>query len=593
MNLNNHRLWAASALLVGCDAVAATLGVPADFATIQAAINAAAPGDTVEVSTGTYRENLVLADNVDVRGVEAARTFLEARDTELPVVTGTGVTDLLFANFTIRSSADGVRLIDSTGITLASNVFDGLDGIGVFVGTLSSVEIVNNVFYRNNVSIDRFTTAAPVTNNIFSENSFTVASSSIIPISPDFDVSYNCFYRNNDLQQSGVDAGLGTNFQVGNPQFVDPAAQDFHLRAASICIDAGTGNDVIDDSVADIGAYGGDFADAMPFPVNQPVASDASSSNPVVYRIDVEWDANLDYRITNDAMPGGYKLWYALNLSGPPYNGDDAGGGTEPSPVPVGDVTTYTLENLAPDAAAPGVPTLVSASPRNNSVRLDWNRATGAGSYRIYYGVAEVTENTVSVGNVTSSQVAGLDNGTEYSFAVSAVVQPTYYLSVTAVDNTTNRNESDFSAEDSIAVGSPVEGLLSNVLKATPDEVTPYPDLPDEGCFIATAAFGADWMAEVRVLRQFRDRFLLTNLPGRAFVGWYYRSGPRAAHFLQTHAYIKPWVRASLWPLIVLAAFLLGAGPLEVFAACLSSLILLLVLVRRRIRWPALSRNES
>jgi len=124
MNLNNHRLWAASALLVGCDAVAATLGVPADFATIQAAINAAAPGDTVEVSTGTYRENLVLADNVDVRGVEAARTFLEARDTELPVVTGTGVTDLLFANFTIRSSADGVRLIDSTGITLASNVFE-------------------------------------------------------------------------------------------------------------------------------------------------------------------------------------------------------------------------------------------------------------------------------------------------------------------------------------------------------------------------------------------------------------------------------------------------------------------------------------
>ena len=46
----------------------ATLVVPTDFATIQAAIDAAAAQDVVLVEPGTYAENLSLRSNVDVRG---------------------------------------------------------------------------------------------------------------------------------------------------------------------------------------------------------------------------------------------------------------------------------------------------------------------------------------------------------------------------------------------------------------------------------------------------------------------------------------------------------------------------------------------
>ncbi len=46
------------------------------------------------------------------------------------------------------------------------------------------------------------------------------------------------------------------------------------------------------------------------------------------------------------------------------------------------------------------------------------------------------------------------------------------------------------------------------------------------GCFIATAAFGSYQEHHVWILRQFRDRYLLTSIPGRAFVRFYYSHSP-------------------------------------------------------------------
>jgi len=117
-------------------------------------------------------------------------------------------------------------------------------------------------------------------------------------------------------------------------------------------------------------------------------------------------------------------------------------------------------------------------------------------------------------------------------------------------------------------------------LTATPDDTTPYPDLPDKGCFVATAAFGADWSAEVQVLRDFRDRFLITNQPGRVFVHWYYRNGPIAATYIAEFDVMRAIVRALLWPLVVLALFALTVSPVASFAMAL--LCLILIAVRRR-----------
>lgn len=56
----------------------------------------------------------------------------------------------------------------------------------------------------------------------------------------------------------------------------------------------------------------------------------------------------------------------------------------------------------------------------------------------------------------------------------------------------------------------------------------------EEGCFIATVAFGSDEAEPVRQLRAFRDVHLKRSQPGRAFIWTYYRFSPvlsrRLAH---------------------------------------------------------------
>jgi hypothetical protein len=80
------------------------------------------------------------------------------------------------------------------------------------------------------------------------------------------------------------------------------------------------------------------------------------------------------------------------------------------------------------------------------------------------------------------------------------------------------------------------------------------------GCFIATAAFGSYLDPHVVALRNFRDRFLLTNSPGRAFVNFYYRVSPSFADVIAKREGLKIMVRAGLLPLIGFAALALKLG---------------------------------
>lgn len=71
-------------------------------------------------------------------------------------------------------------------------------------------------------------------------------------------------------------------------------------------------------------------------------------------------------------------------------------------------------------------------------------------------------------------------------------------------------------------------------------------------CFIATASYGAD-SGEVGLLCDFRDKCLLTNPLGTAFVKAYYKLSPPIADFIAESEPLKAAVRVALKPLVMIA----------------------------------------
>ncbi|MBU1196580.1 MAG: hypothetical protein KKE62_10575 [Proteobacteria bacterium] len=71
------------------------------------------------------------------------------------------------------------------------------------------------------------------------------------------------------------------------------------------------------------------------------------------------------------------------------------------------------------------------------------------------------------------------------------------------------------------------------------------------GCFIATAAFGSYMEKHVKILRDFRDFYLLKTHLGTRFVHTYYKYSPPIADFIAEHAVLRGLVRVGLTPLII------------------------------------------
>ena len=539
--------------------------VPGDYGTIQLAIDASAPGDTVVVEPGTYRESILLRSDITLRGEETARTFL-AGNGEDPVIRANGVTGVRISDFTFIELTTGMEISGGADVTVAANVFDCGRGDGVRVLDSAAADISNNTFYDCATAVQRDNDGVRIRSNLFYDNTTAIA-----PVTLTANISYNGFLTN------GENGPTGTQALVGEPmRFISVDKRDFHLRYSSNVIDKGDENDtdIIDGTRADMGAYGGPYADPTPYPV-----SGLGVQVNGIDSVTVSWEANAAYLIA------GYKLYYGTDAS---FGGSEAAEG--PSPIDVGDVTQYSLTGLA--AAVPArldAPRLQRVSPAHRELEVAWSAVNGASGYKVHYGVDAVGEKVVDVGDRTSYRLTGLENGVVYRVAVSAYSQATYHFGVTAYDSTAARHESPLTGESRIQakIGEVVDSPLSNEMSAFPEALRPYPDLPDEGCFVATAAYGFYSAPQVQLLRDFRDRYLMTSATGREFVRWYYTYGPVAARWLDSHPVFKPAVRVALFPLIAVAGLMLDGGhfylvPVMMLCGILVTMAALILRAKRR-----------
>lgn len=90
--------------------------VPRDFPTIQAAVDAAAPGATIKVQSGIYTEQLLIAKDVTLKGTGAGETVIEA-----PATLVTYAVDL----FTANPVAAIVRITDAAHVEMSGLTVTG------------------------------------------------------------------------------------------------------------------------------------------------------------------------------------------------------------------------------------------------------------------------------------------------------------------------------------------------------------------------------------------------------------------------------------------------------------------------------------
>lgn len=153
---------------------AAEVYVPSGYKTIQEAVNNAFPGDSVIVSEGIYKENIVVTKPLVLRSVKGSdATIVQAAVSKAPVfkilntdgvaITGFTATGSAAAGISIRNSTNvnvadnktvknesGILIYSSRGSVLKNNIVSENELYGVYLEASSENTVEKNTVESNN-----------------------------------------------------------------------------------------------------------------------------------------------------------------------------------------------------------------------------------------------------------------------------------------------------------------------------------------------------------------------------------------------------------------------------------------------------------
>jgi parallel beta-helix repeat protein len=182
-------------------AKAKTIIVPDDYLTIQAAINAASPGDTIYVREGTYYENVRISKPLRLFGQGSDVTIIDGRKTDA-VIRVWDTNNVTINEFTIKNGDGyGIWLLRSDDCNITNNKIIN-NGFGTSMGVGIYLEESNG----NNLSLNRIDNNSDYgiylhsgSNNVISNNTirFTNRDAGIIMLAGFNNYMYGNVIRDN------------------------------------------------------------------------------------------------------------------------------------------------------------------------------------------------------------------------------------------------------------------------------------------------------------------------------------------------------------------------------------------------------------
>lgn len=250
--------------------LAKEINVPADFQTIQEALNAAEPGDVIVIAGGDYTENLLITKNVTLKG--AGRDFVDIiGDGVVPTVVISKAQGVVISGVTVTNGRNGIEMADGS-LTLSDSVLkknirrgfsaersiveikdsevletqpdaEGFQGSGIRIADHSKVTITNVTVAGN----------ARVGISIIDSSEGTITASKVLDTKPNasgaygwgIDVAVNSKVTIRDNTVSGNTAngiGVSENSQavIENNQIADQKPDGSGIRGYGILVQLGS-----------------------------------------------------------------------------------------------------------------------------------------------------------------------------------------------------------------------------------------------------------------------------------------------------------------------------------------------------------------
>ena len=187
--------YATISLVMAAEKVkAATYNVPADFSTIQGAINASSNGDEIIVSPGTYYENIDMKDGITLRGSGADITTIHGGDNDHVAVFNSvsgeisdfrltqnkyyaDYSGIYVSNSTVNIENNlidynryGIGLSDNSHFIIKGNKISMNAGSGIESNSFADGEIYNNIINHNHNGVSCLNSFPLIVNNTIVHN---------------------------------------------------------------------------------------------------------------------------------------------------------------------------------------------------------------------------------------------------------------------------------------------------------------------------------------------------------------------------------------------------------------------------------------